>query len=103
MKNNINTISMHGEKFYQLHTETTTAAATFNIHEGPEYEKTCYATMLIPQGCTPSDCSGVSRMKRVKTRKLLGKIVLQHANGFKYLVIFSIFVVGGIYDSTELC
>ena len=25
---NINTISMHGEKFYQLHTETTTAVAT---------------------------------------------------------------------------
>ena len=24
MKKNINTISMHGEKFYQLHTETTT-------------------------------------------------------------------------------
>ena len=27
-KNNINAISMHGEKFYQLHTETTTAVAT---------------------------------------------------------------------------
>ena len=25
---NINTISMHGEKFYQFHTETTTAVAT---------------------------------------------------------------------------
>ena len=24
----INTISMHGEKFYQLHTDTTTAVAT---------------------------------------------------------------------------
>ena len=30
---------MRGEKFYQLHTETTTAAATFNIPEGPEYEQ----------------------------------------------------------------
>ena len=25
---NINTISMYGEKFYQLHTDTTTAVAT---------------------------------------------------------------------------
>ena len=27
-KKNINTISMHGEKFYQLHTETTKAVVT---------------------------------------------------------------------------
>ena len=35
---------MHGEKFDQLHTDTTTAAATFNIPEGPEYEN--YNAML---------------------------------------------------------
>ena len=28
MKKNIDTLSMHGEKFYQIHTETTTAVAT---------------------------------------------------------------------------
>ena len=28
---NINNVSMHGEKFYQLHTETTTAVGTANI------------------------------------------------------------------------
>ena len=28
---NINTISMHGEKFYQFHTETTTAVATWGL------------------------------------------------------------------------
>ena len=30
MKKNINTISMHGEKFYQLDTETTTAVPSSN-------------------------------------------------------------------------
>ena len=66
-------------------------------------KKSCYGSMLMPQGGTPSNCAGVSRMKRVKSRKLLGKLVLRHDNGFKYLVIFSILVVGGINDSTKLC